>query len=246
MQNFVESLLLHEDLSKGERTKAALVAAAIVRFARDGYQRTSVADVARDVGISPGAPYRYFPDKESLFLAAVDADGAEMVNLVRKLTFEEMSGSVSSVLGRLTDQLSQVLDNHPLVARVFSGAEPMGPERLHALPDLATVRAELAALIRFGQDAGLVNTGLSAEVLALGIETAVLYQMAHIATLRGSGSLADPERWAALTAIVEAALAPRPASPAEPVLLDELAARQGRTDQGPEPPTTTHPSGGQP
>lgn len=219
---------MHEDRSKGERTKAALIAAAITRFSRDGYQRTSVADVARDVGMTAGAPYRYFADKEALFLAAVDADSAEMTNMVRKLVFGDFGGSVSAVLARLTDQLSLALDNHPLAARVLSGAEPMGPERLHALPTQASLRVELAGLIKFGQDAGLVNADVDADVLALGIETAVLYQLAHIASLRGSGSGPDRERWAALAAIVEAALQPRQPVPAEPTT----------------PPTAT-PAGGQ-
>ena len=191
------------------------MAAAIRRFAIDGYQRTSVADVAREVGMTPGAPYRYFADKEALFLAAVDADGAELIDLVRSSVFGQLGGPVSAVLGRLTEQLSQALDNHPLVARVLSGAEPMGPERILALPNLAALRSELTMLLQLGQDAGVVRTGTDPAVLALGIETAVLYQLAHIASLRGSDAGPDVERWAALAALVEAALQPCPA-PATP------------------------------
>jgi AcrR family transcriptional regulator len=201
---------LHEDLSKGERTRAALLAAAVRRFARDGFQRTSVADVARDVGMTAGAPYRYFADKEALFLAAVDADGAELIDLVRANVFRQLDGPVSTALARLTDQLSEALDDHPLVARVLGGAEPMGPERLLALPNLAALRAELTALLRLGQEAGMVRRGPDPAVLALGIETAVLYQLAHIASLRGSDAAPDRDRWAALATLVEAALQPWP------------------------------------
>jgi len=215
VQNFVDPSLLHEDLSKGERTRAALVTAATRRFAQDGYQRTSVADVARDVGMTAGAPYRYFADKEALFLAAVDADGAELIQLVRSNVFGQVGGSVSATLALLTDRLSAALDRHPLVARVLSGGEPMGPERILALPGLGALRAELAALLRLGQEAGLVRRGPDPAVLALGIETAVLYQLAHIASLRGSDARPDAERWAALAALVEAALQPCP-PPASP------------------------------
>jgi AcrR family transcriptional regulator len=209
VQNIVDSSLIDE-VPKGERTKAALLAAAIRRFATDGYQRTSVADVARDVGMTAGAPYRYFADKEAMFLAAVDADGAELVDLVRANIFQEMDGPVSEALARLTDRLSKALDDHPLVARVLSGAEPMGPERIVALPNLGALRGELAALLRLGQEAGLVRTGSDPAVLALGIETAVLYQLAHIASLRGSDSQPDRDRWAALASLIEAALEPCP------------------------------------
>jgi AcrR family transcriptional regulator len=210
VQNIADSSLLHDDLSKGERTRAALVAAAIRRFAIDGFQRTSVADVARDVGMTAGAPYRYFADKETLFLAAVDADGADLIELVRTSVFAQMGGSVSATLGRLTDQLGQALEDHPLVARVMSGAEPMGPERIVALPNLAALRTELTALLQLGQDAGLVRRGSDPAVLALGIETAVLYQLAHIASLRGSTSRPDTDRWSALASLIESALEPCP------------------------------------
>jgi AcrR family transcriptional regulator len=186
------------------------VAAAIERFALDGFARTSVSTIARDVRVTPGAPYRYFPDKEALFLAAVDADGAALVDVVRATVFGRLDGSISGVLGRLTDQLGAALDEHPLVARVLSGAEPMGPERILALPNLANLRAELTALLQLGQQAGAVRTGVDPAFLALGIETAVLYQLAHLASLRGSGAAADHGRWAALADLVEAALQPCP------------------------------------
>ena len=198
------------ELSKGEKTRAALIAAAIRRFAHDGFQRTSVSDVARDVGMTAGAPYRYFPDKEAMFVAAVDADGIELIDLVRSNVMGRLDRPVSELLGRLADRLGAALDDHPLVARVLSGAEPMGPERIMALPNLALLRGEITALLRFGQEAGLFRADLDPAVLALGIETTVLYQLAHIASLRGSDTGPDRHRWAALATLVEAALQPCP------------------------------------
>jgi AcrR family transcriptional regulator len=203
-----ESLLLDSERSKGERTRAALVAAAIGRFAVDGFRRTSISDIARDVGMTPGAPYRYFADKEALFLAAVDADGAELIDLVRATILGQLGTPVSEVLERLAGLLGDALGDHPLVARVLSGAEPMGPERILALPNLAALRGELTGLLRLGQDSGVIRAGVDAAVLALGIETAMLYQLAHIASLRGSDATLDGERWAALAALVDAALRP--------------------------------------
>jgi AcrR family transcriptional regulator len=210
VQNIVESLVIDGEPSKGERTRAALLAAAIRRFSHDGYQRTSVADVARDVGMTAGAPYRYFADKEALFLAAVDADGAELIDMVRREAFREIEWPVSAMLSRLTDQMSQGLDDHPLVARVLSGAEPMGPERLMALPNLAALRIELTEFLHLAQEAGVVRAKADPALLALGIETVVLYQLAHMASLRGSGTTPDQDRWAALAALVDAALQPCP------------------------------------
>jgi AcrR family transcriptional regulator len=201
---------LHEE-SKGERTRAALLSAAIGRFAREGYQRTSVADVARDVGMTAGAPYRYFADKEALFLAALDTDGAELIDLVRASVFQQVEWPVSAMLARLTDRLGRALDDHPLVARVLGGSEPMGSERILALPNLSALRVELTGFLRLGQEAGLVRAAADPAEQALGIETAVLYQLAHMASLRRPGTSLDRDRWHALAALIDAALQPCPA-----------------------------------
>ncbi|MDP8955643.1 MAG: TetR/AcrR family transcriptional regulator, partial [Actinomycetota bacterium] len=65
--------------TKGERTRQVLLEAAIARFGRDGYRRTSVAEIARDAHLSGTAAYAYFPNKEALFIAAVDEDAAAVI-----------------------------------------------------------------------------------------------------------------------------------------------------------------------
>ena len=60
--------------TKGAQTRQAILDAAIARFGREGYRATAVADIARDAGIGGTVAYAYFPNKEALFLAAVDED----------------------------------------------------------------------------------------------------------------------------------------------------------------------------
>ena len=67
------------DHRKGPGTRQVILAAAISRFGRDGYRSTSVADIAREAAVGPTAAFAYFPNKEALFLAAVDADAAAMI-----------------------------------------------------------------------------------------------------------------------------------------------------------------------
>jgi AcrR family transcriptional regulator len=47
-------------------TSDALRQAAVARFARDGYERTSVAEIARDAGVTERTFYRHFPTKEAV------------------------------------------------------------------------------------------------------------------------------------------------------------------------------------
>lgn len=47
--------------------------AAIQVFARNGFQRALISDIAAEAGLSKGSIYRYFDDKEGLFHAAFQA-----------------------------------------------------------------------------------------------------------------------------------------------------------------------------
>ena len=52
---------------KGRRTWQQLLDAARAVFARDGYVNARMADIAEEAGLSMGALYRYFENKESVF-----------------------------------------------------------------------------------------------------------------------------------------------------------------------------------
>ena len=41
-------------------------------FSRNGFRRTQIADVAREIGLSPGLVYHYFESKEALFHTALE------------------------------------------------------------------------------------------------------------------------------------------------------------------------------
>src|ERR1700682_3334674 len=51
-------------------TARELLEAPRVRFARDGFDRTSIRDIAADVGVDQALVIRYFGSKERLFSAA--------------------------------------------------------------------------------------------------------------------------------------------------------------------------------
>lgn len=59
--------------TKRARTKAALINAAAELIGERGYQATSLAAVAARAGMSRGAIYGNFPDRDSLFLAVAEA-----------------------------------------------------------------------------------------------------------------------------------------------------------------------------
>ncbi len=214
--------------SKGERTRAALVEAAVRRFVAEGFARTSLADLARDVGLTPSAVYRYFPDKESLFITAVDSDAAALVELVRETLLEGTEETIAGLLGRLLGRLNAVVALHPLASRVLSGAEAMSPDRIMGLPHLTALRQELADLLRVGQDAGVVRDDIKSDQIALGIETIVMYQLSHLATLQGTEARTDDERAMAIAAVIDSALRPAHVLEARPLSREAPATKPAK------------------
>ena len=45
---------------------------ALKLFGENGYERTSIADIAKAIGVAQGLCYRYFPSKEALFDSAIE------------------------------------------------------------------------------------------------------------------------------------------------------------------------------
>ncbi len=58
----------------GQRTRQAILDAALELFAQKGFFGTSLRDVASSVGVRESALYNYFPSKDALFDALIRAD----------------------------------------------------------------------------------------------------------------------------------------------------------------------------
>ena len=59
--------------SRRERTRDALREAALRRFVADGYDATTIADIAADVGVTTRTFYRYFASKDEVLFADYEA-----------------------------------------------------------------------------------------------------------------------------------------------------------------------------
>jgi AcrR family transcriptional regulator len=190
-------------MSKGERTRQALLDAAIARFGRDGYRGTSVAEIARDARLSGTAAYVYFPNKEALFLAAVDEDAAAVVDeglasLTDAVDLDQWRGS-------LIFTLLSAVDRHPLARRVLTGLEPEFTVRLITIPALEQLRKECADLIATEQLEGKVRADIDPRQIANGLVTIVL---SLLMSLLQTGTDPATLLGADVAAVVEAALSP--------------------------------------
>jgi AcrR family transcriptional regulator len=190
-------------MTKGERTRQALLDAAIARFGRDGYRGTSVAEIARDARLSGTAAYVYFPNKEALFVAAVDEDAAAVIE--EGLT--SLTENLDLALWRQTliFTLLAAVDRHPLARRVLTGLEPEFTVRLLAIPALEQLRKAVAERIHAQQLAGTVRPDVDPQEIANGLVTIVLsLLMSLLQTGTDPATLLGRD----VAAVVEAALSP--------------------------------------
>jgi AcrR family transcriptional regulator len=190
-------------MTKGERTRKALLDAAIARFGRDGYRGTSVAEIARDARLSGTAAYVYFPNKEALFVAAVDEDAAAVI----EDGLASLTGDINLDRWRQTliFTLLSAVERHPLARRVLTGLEPEFTVRLIAIPALEQLRKECDERIRAQQLAGQVRADIDARQIANGLVTIVL---SLLMSLLQTGTDPATLLGADVAAVVEAALSP--------------------------------------
>jgi AcrR family transcriptional regulator len=67
---------------RGEATREALVAAARALFAEHGYAGVATEEVVRRAGVTRGALYHYFRDKQDLFRAVFEQTEAEIMQTI--------------------------------------------------------------------------------------------------------------------------------------------------------------------
>jgi TetR/AcrR family transcriptional regulator len=151
------------------------MAIAIDCFARYGYQGTSIERIAGAAGVTKGALYYHFRDKEDLLFEAVKDRIAEfeqrVVGSVRPET--DPAGALAEI-ARVCVQIAtknnlrrfiltlmvEALDTNPRLSEAFRGI-------------LRRFRAYLAGIVRLGQERGVFRSdadpALAAELFAGGV-----------------------------------------------------------------------------
>jgi TetR/AcrR family transcriptional regulator, transcriptional repressor of aconitase len=88
--------------------RSEILDAAIVCFARDGFHCTTMQDIVRQSGLSPGAIYNYFKSKEEMIEAIANRRQAKE----RQLVIEAINGGpADEALVRLRDAFLDDLSN---------------------------------------------------------------------------------------------------------------------------------------
>jgi AcrR family transcriptional regulator len=150
--------------------------AAIECFARYGYQGTSIDRIARHAGVTKGALYYHFRDKEELLfeavsdrvgefeqhvLAEVAPAGDALGSLQRVIDACFFHATVSNHRRFIMTLMIEALDTHPQLSAKF--------QRI-----LRRMRAFLADVVRRGQEGGAVRGDVDPERTAALIAGAIM------------------------------------------------------------------------
>ncbi|HUE06228.1 MAG TPA: TetR/AcrR family transcriptional regulator [Acidimicrobiales bacterium] len=189
--------------TKGAQTRRAILQAAVARFGRDGYRATSVADIARDAGVGGTVAYAYFPNKEALFLAAIDEDAAAVIEEGVASTLGPAGTDIRRWQEVLLFTLVAAVERHPLARRLLAGLEPEVTPRVLEMPALSELRKACTELLRDGQVAGTVRPDIDPAVVANGIIALMLSVLMSVTQLGSQTAIAYSSD---VAAVFEAAL----------------------------------------
>ena len=91
-------------------------------FARTGFHRTSIRDICREAGVSPGAFYVYFDSKEALIAGIAEGDRAEFAERLAMLATHRTFSR--RCVGWASTIFSMIRSTAPHVHRHRSGVDP--------------------------------------------------------------------------------------------------------------------------
>ncbi|AGL02297.1 TetR/AcrR family transcriptional regulator [Desulfoscipio gibsoniae] len=155
-----------------DRQQAILNAAANV-FAEEGYHFARISKICEKAGISNGALYKYFKDKEDLFLAVVD----NCVYLLENELFSTMTVSRKSIFDSIGSFLTanvQFNKEYCDYLRIYCdlGSPSMGRFAANASKKIETMASRYTIkLIEESKSRGEINKNISNEAAAYLIDS---------------------------------------------------------------------------
>jgi AcrR family transcriptional regulator len=138
---------------------------AVELFNRQGYDGTSMGDLAKELGLSKSAIYHHVPSKEHLLSAALD----EALDGLSAAVDRAVAGPGVSAYERLrtvVQESVQILVEHlpavTLLLRVHGNSEV----ELAALKRRRSIDERLATLVRAAVDEGALRTDISPDLIS--------------------------------------------------------------------------------
>jgi AcrR family transcriptional regulator len=165
---------------KKQQTRERIVDAAGRLFADRGFDKVTVADIAREAQVSPATVFNYFPSKEDVFYGPLEAFGERLIDAIRVrepgepviTTFRHHLEDTGGLLARVHAGDADALQRVRAINQVIAGSPVLQARERQAL---AHTTDRLAALLAEEHGAGLddVHAHVAANAL-MGVHRTLL------------------------------------------------------------------------
>lgn len=154
-----------------EARRRSIVTAACDVFSRKGVENATMAEIASEAGLSPGALYRYFENKEQLASSCMNENAADLEEQWRQLPddpadalrdFQELSRKTFGTLNDPDERTHTLLMLEHTVMGVRQGKSELADLRDGFRQTRDGIRQRLA----LAKEAGQVPLGLDPELAA--------------------------------------------------------------------------------
>ncbi|WKG06673.1 TetR/AcrR family transcriptional regulator [Mycolicibacterium sp. HK-90] len=151
-------------LAKGEDRRQRILSAAEKLLARNGWRNTSLAQIAREVGVTPAGLLHHFESKEHLLNAVLDARDLD------DDTHADRSGDLAEEIKRVAERFVRA----PELVGTFTvllveNIQPDAPLHDRLLKRQQAARDIVTDIIKRGQLAGRYRTDFDAAIKAVEI-----------------------------------------------------------------------------
>jgi AcrR family transcriptional regulator len=145
--------------------QATVLRRAIDLFNRKGYEGTSVADLAAELGFSKSAIYHHVPSKEHLLAQALDEALDELTAVVRDAT-DDGGGTAYARLRSVVRRSAVVLAAHQPAVTLLLRVRGNSAVEKEALARRRWIDAQLAQLVRAAAAEGEIRDDLPPELVS--------------------------------------------------------------------------------
>jgi len=150
--------------------RAQIMEAARVCFGRRGFARSTIQDICKEAGLSPGAIYRYFKSKDDIVFAIGDESREMVLAMIEEMKGRHTALEILNLIGeRFFGLLAQPAADPAILVYPELWAETLrnAEMREHALRSLGAWRDALATLIEKGQAEGIFDREIDPKACAM-------------------------------------------------------------------------------
>ena len=151
-------------------TRGTILREAVLLFAQTGYSGVSMRDIAGAVGISAAALYHHFPDKDALYLNAVQYAFADKAAGIREAL--NTTGSPEARFKGFVDTLVRIVGDDPNFRRLLHRELLDGDEARLKLLATEIFREQFEAVSGLVEE---IAPGCDAHMLVLSISGLVIH-----------------------------------------------------------------------